>query len=1087
MNRRRQFVEINENCCGGELNYIVNPQLKGKGSIGHSDKEDVGHSDKHNPKECPKAKSDDDPDIPTYDVIIVGMGMAGITAAYAALGKGATVLMLDSQPKPGGTSLGSGGHLWFCNLSKSKQLAVGIKALNIPVVGDEYNGLPGGFDTFTRAMQYMTDCMYRERFNVNDQYYGVPPNSYNFAQLFYNNGADIFENKYLPAVDAARIEWNAANDGNDLQIIYNPNWHGVAGGFSYTQTPSQIYTVTKDTVVPGSWPSIPGYATPVYEQLKFQTLETDYFSKEDMPGTCCGREITMFFNDGSAGKNDRAYTNISNTAQWLNNPIKYLEQIGGPIKVNTRVIDWTEEENEDECGCGEGGITVTAIDTTTNTRVQYKATKGLVFSTGGFSKNQDKMTKHFQYGDIEGSCCTPGNQGDLLDMAQKNGLELEHLKDGFCNQQCLGSSGNPNGYPVWFNWFSSHMTINSLGERVYSESAKYNERAKAHFIKSPTDGYINKYLFLVVDRKEFNALQGQTYSFYRAQFFQVNDNTVPTNVKIQIICAQIQAWFASVANIKNFVIDAAKMASGFIATLNEYHGYCATGKDLKFQREQNDSGRSFLGYIREQFSRGAVNKDTPLTEQLDYRLNDVVVNQLYGAIGQAYFDSIATYPYTYPSGVTRNICPDIMLQPIIDPVVLVLIPATLDTKGGPLVDANQKIVLTKGTYAAGNCGGYTAMNDAYFGAGATLGPCIYSGWTAGENAAMNDFDNNEDNLYGINTQLLSFMKNTYPGGVISLQLSDAVTFLVAVQGLPDVPLNNPYRVLFKLGLSPNENIPTGTNTTGIAGWITITPTQTQVVDGVRFFKIKLAGNTFPKSGMYFVTFQFIKTPAGVSLGPAFGLQVPITIVEYQNVNFYTYIGTVPAAGNLLLQQNGSAWTGKFKPATTSGFVETTADKNIYIQYLQPGHNFWLNYGIEFDTFADVQLFSNFVYPFQTVGSEGFDGAAVVSPALAGSVFNFKFSPFQPSVPGKTDALYVAFGDGNFYQQWFTDRYNPRQHGDEFPNNELSTHAYITTDDVTKYWLYNKALTRAGKYTVYFYCCIPHRATVQHIGWFLVKP
>ena len=141
------------------------------------------------------------------------------------------------------------------------------------------------------------------------------------------------------------------------------------------------------------------------------------------------------------------------------------------------------------------------------------------------------------------------------------------------------------------------------------------------------------------------------------------------------------------------------------------------------------------------------------------------------------------------------------------------------------------------------------------------------------------------------------MKNTYPGGVISLQLADAVTFLVAVQGLPNVPVNSPYRVLFKLGLSPNESVPTGTNTNSLPGWTVITPTQTQVVDGVRFFKIKLAGNTFPKSGFYFVTFQFIKSVGAtpISLGPAYGLQIPINIVEYQNVNQYTYISTVPSA------------------------------------------------------------------------------------------------------------------------------------------------------------------------------------------------
>jgi len=64
------------------------------------------------------------PESETYDVIVLGSGAAGLTAAFTAAREGARVVVLEKNDRVGGTSAWSGGHVWIPNNPYMKDIGV---------------------------------------------------------------------------------------------------------------------------------------------------------------------------------------------------------------------------------------------------------------------------------------------------------------------------------------------------------------------------------------------------------------------------------------------------------------------------------------------------------------------------------------------------------------------------------------------------------------------------------------------------------------------------------------------------------------------------------------------------------------------------------------------------------------------------------------------------------------------------------------------------------------------------------------------------------------------------------------------------
>lgn len=132
------------------------------------------------------------------DVVVVGGGAAGCTAAVVATERGAKVLLLERAPILGGTTRKSGGVAWIPNN---------------PVMRER-----GIADPRHECLQYLCRFSFPHRYSPNSPTLGLDEVSYRTLEAFYDNGGKMVE--HLANIGAARF----ANFGFGSQNISPPDY-----------------------------------------------------------------------------------------------------------------------------------------------------------------------------------------------------------------------------------------------------------------------------------------------------------------------------------------------------------------------------------------------------------------------------------------------------------------------------------------------------------------------------------------------------------------------------------------------------------------------------------------------------------------------------------------------------------------------------------------------------------------------------------------------------------------------------------------------------------------------------------------------
>jgi succinate dehydrogenase/fumarate reductase flavoprotein subunit len=116
------------------------------------------------------------------EVVVVGSGAAGLSAAITAHEFGSRVVILEKAPNVGGTTLKSGGVYWIPNNALMR--AAGLT------------------DPRRDAIRYMARLAYPQLYDPGDARFGLPDNEFELIAAFYDNASPAIE--FLETVGALR-------------------------------------------------------------------------------------------------------------------------------------------------------------------------------------------------------------------------------------------------------------------------------------------------------------------------------------------------------------------------------------------------------------------------------------------------------------------------------------------------------------------------------------------------------------------------------------------------------------------------------------------------------------------------------------------------------------------------------------------------------------------------------------------------------------------------------------------------------------------------------------------------------------------
>lgn len=148
------------------------------------------------------------------DVVVVGCGAAGAAAAAAAAGDGASVVVLEKAPLPGGTTAKSGGMMWVPNNKLLRDA--------------------GLVDDREAAVRYMARTAFPVLYDPGHETLGLPADRHRLIEAFYDGGAAAVEHFLsVGALDLESVDYpsyyahlpeEACPVGRSIQPTLPPDW-----------------------------------------------------------------------------------------------------------------------------------------------------------------------------------------------------------------------------------------------------------------------------------------------------------------------------------------------------------------------------------------------------------------------------------------------------------------------------------------------------------------------------------------------------------------------------------------------------------------------------------------------------------------------------------------------------------------------------------------------------------------------------------------------------------------------------------------------------------------------------------------------
>lgn len=352
----------------------------------------------------------------TYDVIVVGAGAAGLSAAITAAAQGLTTVIIEKSPYWGGSTSRSGGGVWIPNNSVLKR--------------------DGVDDTPDRAREYVKAIIGEHaREDRIDAYIDRGPEALDFLMKHAPLDLEWVKNysDYYPEAPGGRIggrsveprPFDARALGDDLDTLHP----------QYTKAPLNMVVLQSD----------------------YRWLNTGirHWRGPARIAKVGGR----FFWARSRGKKL-----IAMGAALAAELLLGVRQAGVPLRLNTGLVDLLTDD----------GRVVGVRAESDGKQFDIRAEKGVILACGGFEHNVE-MRRKYQREPIGSDWTTgaPSNTGDGINAGIKIGAAVSLMDDAWWGP----TIPLPRG--PWFALSERSVPgtfiVNMRGERFMNESLPYVE------------------------------------------------------------------------------------------------------------------------------------------------------------------------------------------------------------------------------------------------------------------------------------------------------------------------------------------------------------------------------------------------------------------------------------------------------------------------------------------------------------------------------------------------------------------------------------------------------------------------------------
>ncbi len=359
----------------------------------------------------------------TTDVLVVGSGGGGMTAALVAAQAGLATLIIEKAECYGGSTALSGGGLWIPNNYLLQQ-----------------DGLD---DSFEKARTYLANTIGgRTPQSLQEAYLKHAPEMVMYlvsnSHLRFHRSvgyADYYPERPGGMTDGRAIEaspFDGRKLGEELAKLRSMAIK-LPAGLAFTASEYNKLGMITSTW-PGKWTALKVGVRTIFNIIagvKFLAL-----------GQALIARLRLSLKD-------------EKVPLWLNTPLKEL------------VL--------------EDGVVLGGVAEKDGELVRIRASRGVVLAAGGFAHNQ-KMREAFQRGPVnsEWSSATAGDTGDAIQAGIEAGAAIDLMDDAW-----WGPTSVPPDAPVMFHVgersYPGAMMVNAAGQRFTNESASYVEVVHAMY------------------------------------------------------------------------------------------------------------------------------------------------------------------------------------------------------------------------------------------------------------------------------------------------------------------------------------------------------------------------------------------------------------------------------------------------------------------------------------------------------------------------------------------------------------------------------------------------------------------------------